>query len=535
MLQLLIVDDEIPTVQATKIAIDWEKFGIGSVYTAFDINQAKETFRNYSIDILLCDIEMPQGNGLDLLVWVKNNYPDTETIFLTCHADFEYAQQALKLGIEDYLLKPLPPEELEQVISKATKIIYDKRKLKTNSSSWIRNQSLFIERFWLDILNEKISSEPKKINKLARDRNISFNENMRYLPVMVRIQQWHEALGLDDEKLMEFALKNSLEEMIIKGEEKGIVIELRRGTLLALINLEEGFVPDKDTIKTELESYIEICQQHFFCDLSCYIGKAVYAHELLAIVSKLSEIDKNNVTCKSKVFLLSESAVVQNRLTIPDMNIWAMMLEQGLKEKVLSEINDYFKNRMGTEELDAIVLHQFQHDFLQMVYSVLKKQGIQAHKLLSDENADVHYLQPARSVMDLMAWIAYVLEKARSYVNEVEKVQSVIEKVKKYITVNIEQKITCEDIANHVYLNPDYLTRIFKKETGITLSEYLLQERIKMAKDMLLKTDMPISAVAAHIGYTNLAHFSRIFKKYTNMNPFDYKNNVNKEHLYSNN
>ncbi|MGO4274510.1 helix-turn-helix transcriptional regulator, partial [Paenibacillus sp. TAF58] len=80
-----------------------------------------------------------------------------------------------------------------------------------------------------------------------------------------------------------------------------------------------------------------------------------------------------------------------------------------------------------------------------------------------------------------------------------------------------------EEIANHVFLNPDYLTRIFKKETGMAVSDYLFHERLKLAQELLAKTDMPISAVASHIGYANFSHFSRMFKKHTDLNPIEYR------------
>ena len=93
-MQLLIVDDEFLVVDEIKNAINWERLGISQVHIAYNIIEARQQFEKNTLDILLCDIEMPEGNGLELLSWVRENHPDTEALFLTCHSDFSYARKA---------------------------------------------------------------------------------------------------------------------------------------------------------------------------------------------------------------------------------------------------------------------------------------------------------------------------------------------------------------------------------------------------------------------------------------------------------
>lgn len=117
----MIVDDEIVAVRSMKKRVDWEKFGIGKVYEANSMKQAIDIFRETDIDILLCDIEMPGGSGLELFEWVKGYFPYVECIYVTCHPDFEYIRKAMRLGSFDYLLKPIDYEEFQEVLSKAVK------------------------------------------------------------------------------------------------------------------------------------------------------------------------------------------------------------------------------------------------------------------------------------------------------------------------------------------------------------------------------------------------------------------------------
>lgn len=129
-MRLLIVNDEVLTTDTMKTDICWEKYGIGDVLIAYNAKEAKECFNKNAIDIMLCDIEMPGENGIELLRWVKQHYKDTECIFLTCHADFEYAREAMTLGCQDYLLIPAKYEEIGAIVKKVITRIEEKREAK---------------------------------------------------------------------------------------------------------------------------------------------------------------------------------------------------------------------------------------------------------------------------------------------------------------------------------------------------------------------------------------------------------------------
>jgi YesN/AraC family two-component response regulator len=117
MYHLLIVDDEILAIKGLEAGVRWKLLGVSQTYSARNIRQAKEIFRNNRVDIVLCDIELCQENGLDLIEWVNQHYEGVRSVILSCHADFTYAQRALRLGTADYVVKALTYEELEDVIA----------------------------------------------------------------------------------------------------------------------------------------------------------------------------------------------------------------------------------------------------------------------------------------------------------------------------------------------------------------------------------------------------------------------------------
>jgi two-component system response regulator YesN len=422
MWNLLIVDDENYIVEDIKASVDWGKLGISNVFTAFNMRQAKEIFKVNEINIMLSDIEMPQGSGFELLTWVRENYPNTQTIFLTCYADFSYAKKAVQLGSLDYILKPIPYEELEASISKAIdKISKDSKREEYSRMGkfWIKHQPVLIERFWLDIINENIASNIEEIKAAADYRNIPYSDKVKVLPILIGIQRWEKKMSLQDEKIMEYALKNIAEEFFSKKEHAGLVLTLQNNELLGIVLLEDDMNCDTSILEQECKKYIMACKQYLNCDLSCYIAQTVYADELANKVKLLIKFKKNNELVLSKVFYVNE-------------------------------------------------------------------------KTFRDEE-------------------------------QVEELESPVYKAIKYIKQHLEQELTREEIASFVYLNPDYFDRIFKKETGSSVSRFVMLERLDKAKELLVKTDFPISTIASTVGYTNLSNFSSMFKKMCGMNPIDYR------------
>lgn len=126
-MNLLMVNDEKLTVDMMKNGILWKEYGIDEVYTAYDVEEGKACMEEHPVDILLCDIEMPGENGIALLRWVRKEKKNVECIFLTCHASFEYAQEAITLGCQDYLLIPAKYEDIGQAVLKVVKRILQRR------------------------------------------------------------------------------------------------------------------------------------------------------------------------------------------------------------------------------------------------------------------------------------------------------------------------------------------------------------------------------------------------------------------------
>lgn len=142
-MKLLIINDEVITAKAMKKEIAWGIYGITDVSLAFDAEEAKVQIQEHEIDIMLCDIEMPGENGIELLRWVRQQELDIDCIYLTCHANFAYAQEAVKLGCMDYVLMPARYEMVAEAVEKVVnrrKQSKEQEQLQKYGQQWVQEK-----------------------------------------------------------------------------------------------------------------------------------------------------------------------------------------------------------------------------------------------------------------------------------------------------------------------------------------------------------------------------------------------------------
>lgn len=523
--QLLLVDDEVHAVEGVKSDLDLDKLGIKGLFTAYNIRQAKEVFEQETIDIMLCDIEMPKGNGLELLAWVKEHHPHTETIFLTSHADFKYAKEALQLGSLDYLLKPVRAADLENAIRKAMNAIDRNSEISRNSTShqlWMKHHSLIIEHFWLNLINHSSVNHPAAIREQIERHHIPFTEQSVFLPILISVKRWNKELNRNDEKILEYALKNSAQEVIIDSQSNGICIHIERDMLLVIVSCM-GTDEEDRRVQETFRDYIDTCNQYFYCDLCCYIGEFVRPHEMANMVLDLKSRDRNNVAFVNSVHAFYDSKLTDVPMPLPDWSVLSSLLKTGTKESVVHEVEMFIANLNRKQGLDAKMLHQFNQDFMQVLYSFLNHRGIQAHQLFGDEESKRISEAAGRSVTDTLSWARHAVNKAMKQAESVQESDTVVQAVKRYIAQNIDQDLSREAVAEQVFMHPDHLTRLFKKEMGCSVADYVIMERIKLAKELLSQTNIPISSISLSVGYSNFSYFTKLFKRYVELGPTEYR------------
>lgn len=523
---LLLVDDEVHAIEGVKSDLDVVKLNISHVFTAYSSKKAKEIFENEHIDMMICDIEMPRGNGLDLMRWVREHSPHTATIFLTSHADFKYAKEALQLGSLEYLLKPVKAADLENAIHKAQSAIDRNSQFNRYTQShqlWVKNHSLIIEHFWLHLINHTGPLNPGSIREQIERHHIPVAEQTKYVPILISVHRWHKAVNRSDEKILEYALKNIAEEIVIGSRSNGFCFSLDRGKIVVILP-EDGKDDDEyERLQQAGEQYVDACNRYFYCDLSYYCGRFVLLREMANMVAELRAQDDNNVAMENKVHFYQVASPRARELELPHWTMLASLLKSGSREAVIQQVRDSLEGLVRNGELDARALRQFNQVFAQVLYSYLTERGIQANQLLGGDDSMLLSSKADRSVTDTLAWVEYAVLKSIKQTEAVQKSDSVVDAVIHYIQHNIDQELTRDKAAEYVFLHPDHLTRIFKRQTGHSVTEYILMERMKLAKELLVQTNIPVSAISSSVGYSNFSHFTRTFKKFTGIGPTEYR------------
>ncbi|MFU1795504.1 helix-turn-helix domain-containing protein [Paenibacillus azoreducens] len=525
MYKALIVDDEIYAVMGIKSGVKWQELQVSEVYEAYNMRDALRVFERTPVDVMICDIEMPKGTGIELLERVNEISPETETIFLTAHSDFDFMKRAIQLDGFDYLLKPIEFDVLQDTIAKALRSIKQERELhmlreqyKPYYERWRKKKSLITEKFWNDLLSGRVVCSPNNVVGILEEHELMELRHAVFLPILVSVESWLREFSTKDEEIMEYAIRKGASEMLLPSG-KGEVIQTKQGVNVVIAFGEDGQADGDFDIHARCEKYIRNCHHYFGCNLSCYIGKSSSIYDIADTYGQLLEMEYNNLNKSNQVYTLAAQGTQSIKAMIPRISTWTILLEQGKLEELQREIRSRITEMGKMPGLSLNELEGFRHEFMQMVHYILHKNGLSAFELFQDQEGLLLSAQPR----NLQQMEALSLQLVRIIYDQLHQNHSVIQRVKYYITENLGEQITREQLASYVHLNPAYLSRLFKREVGESITDYILHVRMSLAKDLITTTSIPISDVAKTFGYHNFSHFSKMFRKVYQVSPQQFR------------
>ncbi|GKU23454.1 hypothetical protein CFB3_16770 [Clostridium folliculivorans] len=525
-MRLIIVEDDLLTAEVIRDSINWSMFGIHEVSMAHNVIGAQKLFEEKVPDIVICDIEMPKGTGIDLIKWARSNDYKSEFIFLTCHENFEFASTALDYNAISYITKPFNIDKTEMAILKAVEKIKKESYLHRYSEygqHWVDNKRLMIENFCRELLFFSIPAEEEIVLEEILRRKIPLSIDASYYLVLISVVKSENQTIVLDDKTFEYALKKILSEVLIDEFDLGYAVHYvtERNHNVAIVIQDKYSVEE---IKEKCISLIEKYEKYLKCSATCYIGSKSTITLLGKNRVELEEIDQNNIIFRSKVFFQGEkNSLTLNAQYSIDTVLLNSMLEKRDKLNIVNYIKKELELLVAKNNLDVSVMRSIHQDFMQIIYTFLYKREIQAHKLFSDKISQKLNFSADNSIFDMMKWVHFIITRTIDYAEEAEKSQSIIEKSKKYIHDNFNENITKNDVAAKVFLTPDYVAKLFKAEVGIAIKEYINQCRIERAKELLISTNTSISIIASEVGFDNFSYFSTIFKKLTGLSPYSYR------------
>ena len=210
--------------------------------------------------------------------------------------------------------------------------------------------------------------------------------------------------------------------------------------------------------------------------------------------------------------------------TPPSLDVILTFLEQKQPDAAIANIEAYIHKLCLKNNISKDFLLHLRLDMEQIIYSFLQKNGIEAHMLLSTRECDELASHSLESIPYLLDYLRYLIKRAMDYQKFVhQEDDSVIDIVLHYIHQHYAEDLTRTMLADLVYLNPDYMARLFKKQTGASIISYITTYRIEKAKEFLQNPSLSISAVASKVGYGNYSYFSKLFKDIVGCTPNEYQ------------
>lgn len=461
-MKALIVDDEIYSVRAIKDAIDWKTLGIESVLAAFDVRQAKNYIESETADIIICDIEMPNESGISFLKWINARNIDVAFIFISCHAEFSYAQEAIRLQSCGYCVKPLDYMELTEEIQKGITKLNQKRQIEADSqygAYWIKNKEIVVQEWWKNLLCSDDAKAVETALSGASDINLQVSLDQVYFLVLIQIRRVHADLTHWNYSKALNALRNLANGIILGDLQSGMSCVMDKQVILI------GWLKQQhENIFQNCQKCVGECRDLFQMDICIYIGNVIFFEGIPQQYQELKQTALLDMAHDNGVFFSKSPLESDEKRLIPV----PLDLYETFDNKKFNKIREFMET-------------------------------------LDKEN--------------ILNGIKPVTGKSYGSNNTME----IILQAKTYIEENLTETVTREDVGKAVHLNTDYLCRIFKKETGQTIADYILKKKIYKAAKLLQSRNITISEAALTVGMSNLSHFSHVFKKYIGCTPKEYK------------
>lgn len=285
--------------------------------------------------------------------------------------------------------------------------------------------------------------------------------------------------------------------------------------LVLVLQSRVGEPLEADYITRQLNYLQSACAQYIHCEAAFYPEGPQPFEQAPEIYQELLQQRSENVALKSGVLLGRPAEKAPEVFRIPQIGAWQKLLQAGCAQAMEQEACQLLDKLTVNNQLNSQTLRYFYQDFMQMLFSLPEKK--RQDDMFREPEALELYRNGMKTVPDMKALVHYVASVWDSETEE--NSQSTVEIIMAYIAEHLENELRREELAEAVHLNPDYMARLFKKETGMNLKDYIIQQKMQEAQSLLCTTNLPISLIAAKVGYTNFGHFSTSYKKFYHKTP----------------
>lgn len=524
---VLIVDDETHVREGIKLLGDWEKHGITTIYEASNGEEATNLIEKLRPEIIFSDMKMPKMDGTKLLEWIKGNHPTSKVIVVTGYDDYHYMRKAIHFGSTDYLLKPVDPEILNQTLETAVnewkKEEEERKKEETSGQLMNMMKPVYRDRKFTQLMNSDEGVDEGLFEELG------FQSSRSYTVGIIRVnRRTIEAFG-GDRDLTYFTVLNVVNEILLE-KECGIGFRYLSNKGEVVIIFWDRF----DEVKEILTGIYKSLKAAM--NIACPIALGKMVEESSQLKESYREARKVLV---GRNLLEQKTCKVYVEYVMPDKPLKSLMdysssIDLAIQAGEIEAFDELIEQvRTDFTEQDYLSVRQvlqFENEYL-----LLSNRWYKANKLEVKVSEDVEgrvdsYFNEDGNFMleDYVAAkrreISLFLRKLKKQASR--KTSNIIEDIEAYLQANFDRDVKLQEISEHFYISREYISRKFKQEFNVNISDYIVNIRMKKAKSLLKNSQLKIYEIANMIGYQDDKYFRKVFKKVVGITPNEYRGSL---------
>ncbi|MNO36149.1 HTH-type transcriptional regulator YesS [compost metagenome] len=536
MLTMIVADDE-PFIRRSLIHVfNWqEEFGIEIIGEASDGQEAYELCMELQPDILFTDIMMPMLGGLEVAEKLKAGNCRTRIIIISGAQDFSYAQSALKVNAEGYILKPVKLPELREVFQEVVSRLREEKDHQMNVEQLRKqvqsNMPLIREKFLQNWVSGLYRDEGELWEKISYFQ-LPFKQGDILTAGVLQLDDYQSAVDKFSEEykqLLYFSIQNMITECLERPP-GGVSFVASENEFIIIFGPDGGSFSGAGAISSLCEEIIGSIQKYLRLDASIGIGRACTS------VSELEDSYKDALSALVHTFYTGSGSILHIKDIQPGTETLQSAFFYKFHARLMNELKAGHTGQVMEllEKLfDRLAAPKLQIDYVQSICAEMIFTSARAlyeldediEQVLQDRLTIMDILYKQKNISGLKTYMLSLFYDLSTYVagKNTSRNSKTINRIRTIVQEGYAQELSIARIAEEVFLTPNYISLIFKKETGETLTDYITRIRINKAKELLLTTDLKVMEISELVGYENPHYFSTVFKKTVGVHPLKYR------------
>ena len=521
--RIILADDEEEVRKGIIRKIDWARLGFQVVGDAGNGKDALEMIEQMEPDVVMTDIRMPYMDGLALSAWIRKKYPSMKILIFSGYDDFEYAQQAIKLKVAEYILKPVNVEELTEILNRVKDNLDDeiaqRRDVSLLRESYRRSLPIMRELFFNDLVRGNVTEEAA-CQKL-REYQVDILDARKWVAAVVHVEarepgEGHPLSLHREQELIPISVRQLVEDNL-NGYFRFTIFNSTVGiTIIAAIdqgNSQTGFIDLLGDVCKEIRRILEVTATIGVGSSSMGVGQIGKSYQ--SAVDALGY--KAIVGTGGTIYINDVEPVSRGKLELDGKD--EAELVSAIKFGPRKAIEAAVSLVMGRMDDARVHVHQYQIYMLSIINCItrlMQQYDMDLRQIFGSEDSYMQLISNGQKKEEFTAWLILVacrMNEAMSRQRD-KTARNAISKAKQYIQEYYQNPdLSVEMLCRELHMSPAYFSTMFKKETGQTYVAYLTEIRLNKAVELLNGTNDRTYVIAQNVGYQEQNYFRYVCKQ----------------------